>query len=154
MTVAYKFLAAGAIGPLSRVAWPPLGTWLDTGTVIVGKRGAHVCRAEDLAHWIHDELWRVEVDGPQVAAPDCFVVPRARLVHRVTRWDPIAFAAACIEHARDGAPELLADADHCLRSGYAAIAAYNAALAIAHDDEARYAAERTWQSAWLANELL
>jgi hypothetical protein len=154
MTIAYKFLASGAIGPLSRVAWPAPGEWLDTGTAIVGKRGAHVCNADQLAHWLHDELWTIEVEGPQLAAPDCFVVTRARLVERVAGWDPIRFARACIDHAAGGTAEYLADAEDALRFGYPAIAAYNAALAVAHDDEALYAAERAWQSAWIADELL
>ena len=152
--IAYKFLASGAIGPLSRVAWPAPGEWLETGDVVVGKQGTHVCRPEQLAHWIHDELWRIEIDGPVIEAPDCIVVARARLVERVTAWDPIAFARACIDHACDGTPGYLADAEEMMREGYPAIAAYNAALAVAGDDEALYADERAWQSAWLANELL
>jgi hypothetical protein len=171
VVIAYKFLAAGAIGPLSRVAWPAAGTWLDTGDVIVGRRGAHLCRADQLAHWLHDELWAVETDGPGTAAPDCFVVARARLVTRIAGWNAdgaARFVRACIDHAREASPAaaaaaaeaegadaaLLADARDALAYGYPAIAAYNAALAVARDDEARYAAERAWQSAWLANDLL
>ena len=150
MTLAYKFLAAGAIGPLSGVAWPRPGEWLDAGGVIVGRRGAHVCRADQLAHWLHDELWEVETDGEHVAAPDCFVVARARLVRRIA-WDATRFARACIDHASGTA---VADAEQALLHGYPAIAAYMAAVAVARDDEHRYADERAWQSAWLAGEFL
>ncbi|MEO7734148.1 MAG: hypothetical protein ABIY55_24510 [Kofleriaceae bacterium] len=152
----FKFLAAGRIGPLSRVAWPAPGQWLVTAEPLrVGRHGAHVCRAEDLAHWLHDELWQIEVAGDRLAAPDCVVVERARLIERVDAWDAAQFAAACIAHARaitDG--PYLSDAVECLRHGYAAIAAYNAALAIAGGDEAAYAAARAWQSAWIVRELL
>lgn len=152
----FKFLAAGAIGPLSRVAWPAPGQWLVTdGPLQAGRRGAHVCRAEDLAHWLHDELWKIEVAGEHLAAPDCVVVERARLIERVAGWDANRFAAACIARARETTDgPYLADADECLRYGYPAIAAYNAALALANGDEAAYAAARAWQSAWIVNELL
>lgn len=151
----FKFLARGAIGPLSRVAWPAPGEWLvAAGPLRVGRNGAHVCRAEDLAHWLHDELWRIEVAGEQLVGPDCVVVERARLISRVD-WDATRFAAACVAHARASAEgPLLDDADECLRYGYPAIAAYNAALALAKGDEAAYAAARAWQSAWIVRGLL
>ncbi|MEO8554538.1 MAG: hypothetical protein ABI678_31395 [Kofleriaceae bacterium] len=152
----FKFLAAGSIGPLSRVAWPAPGEWLVTeGPLQIGRRGAHVCRAEDLAHWLHDELWHIEVAGEQLAAPDCLVVERARLVERVEAWDATRFATACVAHARETTDgPLLADADECLRHGYPAIAAYNAALTLANGEEAAYAVARAWQSAWIVRELL
>jgi len=67
------------------------------------------------------------------------------------------FAAACIDHARaqPGAEAaLLADAADALHGGYPAVAAYAAAVAVAHDDEAAYAAERRRQSAWIVRELV
>ena len=157
---AFKFLAAGARGPLSRVAWPAVGEWLITDGPVIGKRGAHACTDEQLAHWLHDELWEVELAGAQLAGPDCVVSERARLVRRVVAWNAdgaLRFAAACIDHARAQAgadAALLADASDALRQGYPAIAAYTAALAIAHDDEAAYASERRRQSAWIVRELV
>ena len=57
----YKFLAKGAIGPLSGHVWPEPGRWLEaSGPLVVCSRGIHVCRPEDLAHWLHDELWQVD----------------------------------------------------------------------------------------------
>jgi hypothetical protein len=168
VTLAYKFLAAGAIGPLSRFAWPTprgdtAGDWVvTTGPIVVGRHGAHVCRADQLAHWLHDELWTVEIAGDEVAALDCVVVARARLVRHVTAWrggGAAQFAAACVDHARSRAPgALVDDAADALAAGYPAVAAYSAALAVAAaaagEGEAAYARERAWQSAWIARELL
>lgn len=157
--IAYKFLAAGGRGPLSRVAWPAVGDWLVTDGPIVGKRGAHVCTEDQLAHWLHDELWQVELAGPHLAGPDCLVAERARLVHRVAAWNAdgaMRFARACLDHARALAadPALLADAESVLGDGYPAVAAYTAAIATARDDEAVYARERAWQSAWIVREII
>lgn len=157
--IAYKFLAAGGRGPLSRVVWPAIGDWLITEGPIVGKRGAHACTAGQLAHWLHDELWQVELDGARLTGPDCIVAERARLVRRVTGWNAdgaVRFARACLDHARDlGAdPALVADGHSALDDGYPAVAAYTAAIATARDDEAVYARERGWQSAWIAREII
>jgi hypothetical protein len=49
--------------------------------------------------------------------------------------------------------ELLEDARAAVQYGYPAMAAFNAALAVAcstDDVEAAYAAERAWQSAWIS----
>lgn len=138
--IAYKFLAAGARGPFTGVAWPAIGEWL----VATGP-GIHACRADQLAHWLHDELWEVELADTR-DGPDCVIAARARLVRRVD-WDPRAFADACLARAND------ADAAEANAHGYPAIAAYMAATAIASDDEDAYARERAWQSAWIAARL-
>jgi hypothetical protein len=159
--IAYKFLAAGARGPLTRVVWPAIGGWLVTDEPIaVGLRGVHACLGEQLAHWIHDELWQVELAGALIDGPDCVVAERARLVRRIDGWNPegaIAFASACVDRARreaTGRDELLGDASEAIRHGYPAVAAYTAAIAIAADDEASYARERAWQSAWIVREFI
>src|SRR5579871_4306964 len=104
---AYKFLTRDATGPVSGFAWPlpqsiGPGAWVDAGP---GKldlcvRGAHVCRPEDLAYWLHDELWQVEVGGEQIEGIDCLVVRKARLMRRLDRWRDggvaTRFAEACI----------------------------------------------------------
>lgn len=159
-TRAYKFLAAGARGPFSGVAWPAIGAWLASdGPVVVGKRGAHVCRADQLAHWLHEELWQVELDGVQLDGPDCVVAERARLLARVDAWSQggaVRFARACVDHARIvvGDDPQLADADEALRHGYPAVAAYAAAVAVARGDEVAYARERARQSEWIIRELV
>ena len=167
---AYKFLASGAISPFARFAWPmpdgAAGAWVVAdGPLMVGKRGAHVCRVANLAHWLHDELWVVDIDGEQVDAPDCLVVARARLVHHVEAWragGASRFAEACITHARDltrdEMADLLDDAAEMLSAGYSSVAAYTAALAVARLDGLNpvpaYDTERAWQSAWIAHEII
>ena len=162
MSRAFKFLGAGAVGTLTGFTWPTPGVWVDVhGPLDPCRNGIHVCRPHELAHWLHDELWELEVEGEEVEAVDCFVVRRARLVRRVAGWDPAGterFATACIERAAPAAAaDILADARDAARAGFPAVAAYAAALAVARatgDLEATYAAERAWQSAWIARELL
>ena len=169
MTRAFKFLAAGAIGRFSRHPWPVDGAWVAAdGPLVVGKCGAHVCRVENLAHWLDDELWEIELAGDRLEARDCLVVSRARLVREVERWrlgGATRFAAACIERAdriaSDGGSEtraLVDDARALLHAGHPAVAAYTAAVVVARLDAvaptAAYEAERAWQSAWIAREIV
>ena len=172
----YKFLAKGALGPLSGFAWPVPqgglpGAWVEVaGPLAPCARGVHVCRSIDLAHWIHDELWEVEADGDPIDGLDCVVVPRGRLVRRVDAWSEGGgqrFSEACIAHAEtaSGASpvppvrELLDDARFMVAHGYLALAAFTAAFAVGRSDvdgtrEDAYRRERAWQSAWIAGELL
>ncbi|HTB78997.1 MAG TPA: hypothetical protein VK762_37395 [Polyangiaceae bacterium] len=172
----HKFLAKGALGPLSGFAWPVPqgglgGAWVEvTGPLEPCARGVHVCRPVDLAHWIDDELWEIEADGEPLEGLDCLVVPRARLLHRVEAWSDGGaqrFAEACIEHAASGAgatlaetvSALLEDARSMAASGYLALASFTAAVAVSRSDvhgsrEDAYRRERAWQSAWIADELL
>ncbi len=172
----HKFLAKSGVGPISGFAWPvPVGAapgaWVEVeGAVAPCTRGVHVCRVPDLAHWIHDELWAVEVDGAFAEGVDCLVVARARLVRKVDAWSgegSLAFARGCVEHAAARTDprvptevrELLEDARSMIQDGYVAIAAFTAALAVSRmaerpHGEAAYRAEREWQSAWIADHLL
>jgi hypothetical protein len=170
----YKFLTGEAAGPLSRIVWPVPrgglpGAWTDAGAgpLQLCVRGAHVCRPADLAYWLSDELWQVELDGDQVEGIDCLIARRARLVRRLDGWRDgqvaVRFAHACVEHATSlvpaGAPAsaYLQDASEAARYGY--VAAFATALAVAkavgdgRADEQAYRLERAWQSAWIAGEL-
>jgi hypothetical protein len=160
---AHKFLAHGGVGPFSGRAWPAVGEWIETiGELAPCVRGVHVCRAEDLAHWIHDELWELETDGDHVEGLDCLVVPRARLVRRIDAWSDggaRAFAEACVAHAEEqcDSSELLGDARILTAEGYVAVAAYTTALAVSrtgNDPDGDYARERVWQSLWIAERIL
>jgi hypothetical protein len=167
--IAYKFLAQGRVGPVSGAAWPEPGVWLEVpGELAACARGVHVCRTQDLAHWLSDELWELETHGDSLPGTDCLVVPKARLVRCVEAWTAggaARFAAACAEHAASGsvastlALEFVSDSKLAGAAGYYAASAYCAALAVTKNGppeqaERAYRDERAWQSAWIARELL
>jgi hypothetical protein len=105
--MAYKFLAAGAVGPFTKFRWPrPAkgpGEWGAAPPGAGDDRWVHACRVSDLPYWLGAELWAVELDGPLVEAPRQVASPRARLVCRVEGWDRAAadeFALDCVLAAR------------------------------------------------------
>jgi len=168
--MAHKFLASGGHGPFSGFAWPlpaggAPGAWVSAeGPLEPCARGVHVCRAIDLAHWIHDELWEVETSGESIVGADCLIVRGARLVRRIDAWADgrHRFAQASIDHAvaeiGAGAAgpvrELLEDARQMAGYGYPSLAAYTAAVAVGRarggDPASTFRDERAWQSAWIA----
>jgi hypothetical protein len=174
--IAYKFLAHGAVSPISRFAWPipasgTAGEWVEaSGALAPCARGVHVCRPMDLAHWLNEELWAVQADGDTISGFDCVVVRRARLLGQIDAWSDggsMRFAQACIERAETSldamAPaasrELIDDAKQAASAGYVSVSAYASALAIARghgqdDIEASFRQERAWQSQWIAETLL
>lgn len=100
--IAYKFLAAGAVGPFTRHQWSP-GEWVDAVRAQEGY-GVHACRVSDLAFWIGEELWRVELQDPVRERETQIEASRGRLLERIERWDRKAWATfglACVFQARD-----------------------------------------------------
>lgn len=106
---AYKFLADGARGRFSDLAWPSPhdgspGDWIaEAGPIDECRRGIHAVTPEQLLEWLDDELWEVELDGPVERADSAVVALRARLVRRVDAWDDAtaaAFAASCVDAAK------------------------------------------------------
>ena len=179
-TIAYKFLARGAVGTVTEFAWPQPtaagqpGAWIEAAAPIaLCESGVHACRLPELAYWLHDELWLVELDGELREASDCVVASRARLVRPVQAWldgGSARFAHAARDHAAQltaAAPEAsrarlaqyVADSSAHLPHGATALAAFCAAMAVAwlhggdHFDDAGYRRERRWQSAFIANDL-
>jgi hypothetical protein len=176
----YKFLARGAVGTLSGFKWPEpapaptgAGDWVETqGPLELCLRGVHVCRPADLSYWLHDELWRIEVDGDHLEGIDCLVVRRARLLTRIDAWHEggaSLFARACLQHATERADHLpqaagadvrgfLEDAEQSARHGYFAVSAFSAARAVAGLSPAAelqaFREERRWQSDWIQEHLL
>jgi hypothetical protein len=172
---AYKFLAAGGVGPFSGFVWPPPSAgakaWVEVeGPLATCERGVHVCRPEDLVHWIHEELWELECDGETQPGVDSLVARRARLVRRIDAWSEGGakrFAVACGEHANalvgaeanDVVRGFLDDAEICASEGFVALGALCAALAVTNlapegERERVYREERAWQAAWIERELL
>lgn len=171
----YTFLAAGARAPFSGVPWPmpsghAPGAWMAAPPP---EPGVALCRATDLAHWLHDELWQAEPDGDVTDGIDGVIAARARLVRRIDAWNPAGaarFAEACWAHAsirvaaaseadRERVRGYLDDALTCARSGFPAVGAFSAAVAVAKLAEAAavesaYRRERAWQGDWIVRELV
>ncbi|HSS38800.1 MAG TPA: hypothetical protein VLT58_08530, partial [Polyangia bacterium] len=189
VVIAYKFLARGARGPITSWPWSvPTGgvpgRWVEAaGPVAVCRSGVHACRPRELAYWIHEELWRVELDpgspdGEWIEGPDCVVARRARLLQRVDAWSEAGgaqrFAVAVRDHA---AAQIASHPARAHLQGYVddaswhvangiddspALAALCAAMAVAQagvstdpgeELEPAYRRERAWQSNWIATEM-
>ena len=169
----FKFLREGGIGPLTGFAWRP-GVWLEArGPLDVCRSGAHLLRVQDLAHWLHEELWRAEIEGEWIEGGDCIVARRARITERVDGWngaDGDRFAKACHERLGElaavstdpGAREHLGNYQwavnwHIERKNRV-MAGYVSALGIAQlardlTPAASFRRERAWQADWLSREL-
>lgn len=88
---AWKFLDAAGRAVFSGYSWPlpegdRLGPWVKTGMAVPCRSGVHACRTSDLAWWINDELWEVELGGEVIDRPHKVVAPRGRVVRRVKAW--------------------------------------------------------------------
>ena len=64
--------------------------------------GLHLCREQDLVHWLGQVIWEAEVhpDAVVIEAEDKVVVSRARVVRRLDTWNDRTarlFAADCAE---------------------------------------------------------
>lgn len=173
-SLAFKFLAKGARGPISGFSWPAPGEWVTEAQPLqLCARGVHACGAHELAHWLHDELWIVELEGTCIPGYDCTIAERARLVQRIDTWEAggaARFARAARDHAAQlaaTAPEALrrqlevyvGDASAHLPSGATALSAFCSAMTVArlrgvdHFDDEAYREERLWQSRFIADDL-
>jgi hypothetical protein len=109
--IAYKFLDGRGRGVFSGFSWTgrPAGAWVDTPEVVACRAGVHAARPADLAWWINEELWEVELDGAIVDAGTKLVAPRGRLRRRIDEWAGAAaaeFTRAVVFRARDAALSL------------------------------------------------
>jgi hypothetical protein len=177
--LALKFLARGAVGPVSGFAWPrPIddtqpGAWVEVDApTIPCQRGIHAARTSELSHWLHDELWLVEQAGALTPGIDALVATRGRLVREIAGWTAggaLRFAHAAYDHAAElvaGRATSVPDAERCLASaarhlprGNVTLTAFCAAMAVARSagvscfDQTAYDAERRWQSAYITRDL-
>jgi hypothetical protein len=79
------------------------------------REGIHACRPQDLAYWVHHELWEIELDGDIVESDRKVVARRGRLVRRIDAWSDGAgreFDAWCAWRARDHAVAVLGETGH------------------------------------------
>ena len=109
LVLAYKFLDRDGGTALSGYRWvlptgDEPGAWLEVAEVRPCRSGIHACRAGDLAYWLHQELWQVELDGDLTEADRKVVARRGRLVRRVGGWSGganVELFAWCAWRVRD-----------------------------------------------------
>jgi len=182
-TVAYKFLSGDRMSPFAHVRWPEPGDGWVRASAAVGacRRAVHACRAVDLAYWLDERLWRVELAGEIVEAPSKIAAERGRLLGVVDGWPEVsgAFIQDCVarnaqllslaEERRDFravrflrtyASEIAADSDPASVSYTTAHAAgivgwtpEEALAARTRGERSPFDSERYRQSRWLADQL-
>jgi hypothetical protein len=114
---AFKFLDAHGLTVMSGSGWPlPTddgpGPWVEAGSVRPCHEGIHACSAADLAYWINEELWEIELDGEILLTHHKVVARRGRLLGRVPAWSGgVAgeLATWCGWRSRDLAVTVLGD---------------------------------------------
>jgi hypothetical protein len=89
--LAYKFLDREGRTRIQAVRWPlpddaAPGAWLEAAAARPCREGIHACRPQDLAYWIHHELWEIELDGDVVESERKVVARRGRLLRRIDAW--------------------------------------------------------------------
>jgi hypothetical protein len=82
--------------------WTP-GKWMRklSGELNPCHYGYHICRSEDLIHWLDEAIFEVEYEGEIVETDDKCVVRKARLLRKIETWNERTarlFAADCAEH--------------------------------------------------------
>ncbi len=124
----YLFLGRGGVGLFDGRRWPlPDGApaaWV-TGRVD-GADAVRAYRPAELAYWIDDDLWVVEIDGQTQVGQRMIRAGRGRLVSRVEGWDAgaaVALADASADRAREVAVSVLRREGHDAQA--AALAAVN-----------------------------
>lgn len=112
---AYKFLDADGCTVFTGTRWAlPFGgepgPWIEGGPVRPCHSGIHACLLDDLAYWIADELWEIELDGDVERAHHKVAARRGRLVRRIGGWAggvATEFPHWCAWRTRDRAVEVL-----------------------------------------------
>ena len=168
---AYKFLRRDRTTLLTGFQWPS-EEWVEAeGPLAWCENGIHACRLDDLPHWLGPELWAMELAGETVAAADCVVARRARLLDRIDAWSggvAREFADSCAQRASalatraPSAAGRAADAVADAASGWVAGAAYVAAAVAAEVAcgtrtgalyQRHFLAERSHQAQWIRDRL-
>lgn len=134
------------------------GEWMPPieGALVLCKNGYHLCREQDLIHWLGPMIYEAEGRGERVDGDNKIVVREARLLRKVGAWNErIArlFACDCAEHVlhlfeskfpNDKRPRRAIEVARRFASGEASKDELAAAWDAAWD--AAWAAEYQWQS--------
>ena len=105
MTALYKVLEHDGASRVGVGKWPlpngKAGEWLQVdGLLVPCKNGLHLCRRDDLVHWLGPAIFVAEYEGEVIEGGNEIVVRRARLLEKLDTWtDRTArlFAADCAE---------------------------------------------------------
>ena len=157
--IAFKWLGRGAVAPFTGVRWPPDGRWVTAPAGAPEGSGVHACRLTQLAWWVGEELWRVELDGRIVERETEVEAERGKLLEPITAWNPAAFAQACVARTIAFAAEVptqeMADYVAMVTVVDAPTASFVSAVAAAaaRGTQKAFAEERALQSQWLARAL-
>lgn len=159
---AYKFLDHGAVAPFTGFRWP-VGEWVDGGRVDPCRSGIHACRVGDLAVWLGEELWEIELEGEIVERERQVIAQRGRLVGQVDGWtDELldGFGELCARRTRMRVGHIpvlsgfVGDVDRFVSQRRFPIAGFAAARAAElRDGPGGYEEERAAQASWLAENL-
>jgi hypothetical protein len=139
--------------------------------LVLCRNGVHACRVRELAHWLGQELWVVELGGLVLDIDGIFVSSRGRLVQSVAAWSAEArtdFAWTCATRVQEPARRAqytgeLEDMIGFARSGDAIAAGYVAAVLMGKaaaggssngaEFDRGFLEERALQAQWLADRL-
>jgi hypothetical protein len=164
--IAYKFLRPDGTSVFTSFRWQlpdgGPGPWVDA-VVDPCRSGIHACRVGDLPLWAGRALFEVELGGRIVEGAHKVVASRGRLLRRVDAWDGAlrdAYTRMCADRAhelaRSATPPLSAweaVVEPSVPEGPALLGFVAARIAEARSGREAYLAERSRQSAWLAEHL-
>ncbi len=94
-------MISGTTWPLPTDDGP--GPWIEAGAVSPCREGIHACRIGDLAYWLHDELWEIELDGAIHESHHKVVAPARPAAASSRRVVSVALRASCRAGARGAA---------------------------------------------------
>ena len=156
---AYKFLADDGHSVYSGTRWPlpngdESGPWVMSESVDPCRSGIHGCRASDLAYWLSDVLYEIELDGEITEVLHKIAARRGRLVRRVDEYPEAVRELGVVSawRTRDRAVVALrAEGHENLAAEFAACATVGALEALGPSVEAQVdAASRAARAALVA----
>ena len=128
--------------------WKP-GKWMPEieGELEPCENGYHVCRPQDLVHWLGEAIFEVQYEGEIVEDDYKCVVGKARLLRKIEAWNEKTarlFAADCAEHVLHIYEKQYPDDD---RPRKAIQAARDYANGLIDDEELKAARAAAWEAA-------
>lgn len=129
--------------------WIP-GAWTPAiPNIVACRRGYHVCRDQDLVHWLHARIYACEVRGKIIVEDNKVVAESIRLT-APTPWDECSARLFAVECAADVLYLYEREHPNDPRVADALIVAYRYALGDATESELAAAGAATWAATWAA----